>query len=202
MHPLSLFLSDKKPRRSLRVTGTSDNAPPTMSRAPFLLGSSVTYSLLHQRNILTAATRAPVGWVGERSATIACPVGVAVQGEVGRGGNARGAPAGRPGGDHVATTMPAMKMSSSWKEEEQQEDSGDAPLVLFSASSSSSWISWSRQSALQNAFSPLQHHATKIGENCGRIIRCRVFSSAGWNGRACALLTDGSVNHCSAWNRL
>jgi hypothetical protein len=62
--------------------------------------------------------------------------------------------------------MPAMKMSSSWKEEEEeQEDSGDAPLVLFSASSSSSCISWSRQSALQNAFSPLQHHATKIGEN-------------------------------------
>jgi hypothetical protein len=65
------------------------------------------------------------------------------------------------GGGHVETTMPAMKMSS-WKEE--QEDRGDALPVLFSASSSS-WISWSRQLALQNAFSPLQHHATKIVKN-------------------------------------
>jgi hypothetical protein len=52
----------------------------------------------------------------------------------------------------MATTMPAMKMSS-WKEE--QEERGDTLPVLFSASSSS-WISWSRQFALQNAFSPLQ----------------------------------------------
>lgn len=59
-------------------------------------------------------------------------------------------PAGQVGGGHVATTMPAMKMSS-WMEE--QEDRGDALPVLFSASSSS-WISWSRQLALQNAFSP------------------------------------------------
>lgn len=63
-----------------------------------------------------------------------------------------GRPAGWVGGGHMATTMPAMKMSS-WKEE--QEERGDTLPVLFSASSSS-WISWSRQFALQNAFSPLQ----------------------------------------------
>ena len=50
------------------------------------------------------------------------------------------------------TVMPAMKMSS-WMEE--QEERGEMLAVLFSASSSS-WISWSRQMALQKAFSPLQ----------------------------------------------
>ena len=50
------------------------------------------------------------------------------------------------------TVMPAMKMSS-WMEE--QEERGEMLAVLFLASSSS-WISWSRQMALQKAFSPLQ----------------------------------------------
>ena len=56
------------------------------------------------------------------------------------------------------TVMPAMKMSS-WMEE--QEERGEMLAVLFSASSSS-WISWSRQLALQKAFSPLQGHKAKL----------------------------------------
>uniref|UniRef100_A0A0A9DSE1 Uncharacterized protein n=1 Tax=Arundo donax TaxID=35708 RepID=A0A0A9DSE1_ARUDO len=54
--------------------------------------------------------------------------------------------------------MPAMKMSS-WKEE--QDERGEPLVVLFSASSSIR-ISWSRQLALQNAFSPLQQHKAKV----------------------------------------
>ena len=56
------------------------------------------------------------------------------------------------------TIMPAMK-TSSWMEE--QEERGEMLAVLFSASSSS-WISWSRQLALQKAFSPLQGHKAKL----------------------------------------
>jgi hypothetical protein len=58
---------------------------------------------------------------------------------------------------HVATNMPAMKMSSSWKEE--QVERGES-MVVFSASSIK--ISWSRQLALQNAFSPLQQHSKNV----------------------------------------
>jgi hypothetical protein len=51
--------------------------------------------------------------------------------------------------------MPAMKkMSSSWKEE--QVERGESTVVAEFSASSSIRISWSRQPALQNAFSPLQ----------------------------------------------
>jgi hypothetical protein len=57
------------------------------------------------------------------------------------------------------TTMPAMKMSSSWKEE--QVERGESMVVAEFSASSSIRISWSRQLALQNAFSPLQERAYK-----------------------------------------
>ena len=59
-------------------------------------------------------------------------------------------------GGHVATIMPAMKMSSC---REEQDERGELMVMLFSASSSIR-ISWSRHSALQNAFSLLQSHTT------------------------------------------
>jgi hypothetical protein len=93
---------------------------------------------------------------------------------------------GPVGGGHVATTMPAMKMSSLEDEEEEEEDPGEPLLVLLSASSSS-WISWSRQLALQNAFSPLQCKATQPESlrditNHKFITRCQeqLLGSVGW----------------------
>lgn len=103
--------------------------------------------------------------------------------------------------------MPAMKMSSleDEEEEEEEEDPGEPLLVLFSASSSS-WISWSRQLALQNAFSPLQCKATQPESlrdimNHKFITRCQeqLLGSVGWlSGRMDGpVLSDCAANHGS-----